>query len=237
MSADVTTMTDTGEVLMKAGQVFSFITAYKPNTLAEKQSQTGYEVVLIPFATTAMKPSLSAGGLFYGCSTAAAAPEIAALFQRAYPEKCIADASLLDTFARLPTCDFIEKKAAASGAPAYNYVFSFEFPVGSGRVAWHCSDIPFAFRNTDKVAVCNKPGVSDRLEDQVSSAWVRFARTGDPNGPGLPHWPACKPGSIQTMILDETCRAAENHDQALYAAVMQAVRARPGTGKKPVVHR
>ena len=161
----------------------------------------------------------------------------AALFRRAYPEKCIADASLLDTFARLPTCYFIEKKAAASGAPVYNYVFSFEFPVGSGRVAWHCSDIPFAFRNTDKVAVCNKPGVSDRLEDQVSSAWVRFARTGDPNGPGLPHWPACKPGSIQTMILDETCRVAENHDQALYAAVMQAVRARPGTGKKPVVHR
>ena len=167
----------------------------------------------------------------------AAAPEIAALFQRAYPEKCIADASLLDTFARLPTCDFVEKKAAASGAPVYNYIFSFEFPIGSGRVAWHCSDIPFAFRNTDKVAVCNKPGVSDRLEDQVSSAWVRFARTGDPNGAGLPHWPACKPGSIQTMILDETCRVAENHDQALYAAVMQAVRARPGTGKKPVVHR
>ena len=78
MSADVTTMTDTGEVLMKAGQVFSFITAYKPNTLAEKQSQTGYEVVLIPFATTGMKPSLSAGGLFYGCSTAAGDPVRAA---------------------------------------------------------------------------------------------------------------------------------------------------------------
>ena len=78
MSADVTTMTDSGELLMKAGQIFSYITAYKPNTLAEKLSQTGYELVLIPFATTGMKPSLSGNGLFYGCSTAAGDPVKAA---------------------------------------------------------------------------------------------------------------------------------------------------------------
>lgn len=78
MSADVTTMTDSGELLMKAGRIFSYICAYKPNTIAEKLSQTGYELVLIPFATTGMKPSLSGNGLFYGCSTAAGDPVKAA---------------------------------------------------------------------------------------------------------------------------------------------------------------
>ena len=108
------------------------------------------------------------------------AEQVAELFHKAYPEKCIADAAVLDTFARIPTCDFVEKKVSCSDVPTYNYVFSFEFPIGSGRVAWHCSDIPFAFHNTNKVVICNKPGVSDRLENQIATAWVNFAKYGDP---------------------------------------------------------
>ncbi len=32
--------------------------------------------------------------------------------------------------------------------------------------------------------------------------WVNFAKTGNPNGPGLPHWPAFSASSQRVMYLD-----------------------------------
>lgn len=47
-SADCVTNQDTGETLMKAGNMFSYFVGIKPNTAQEKLAQTGYEVVCIP---------------------------------------------------------------------------------------------------------------------------------------------------------------------------------------------
>lgn len=165
------------------------------------------------------------------------AENLAALFKAAYPDKNVLDLTVLDFFSRIPTCDFIEKKVVSGTAPVYNYLFTYEFPLGSGRPAWHCSDIPFAFHNTDKVVVCNKPGISDRLEEQVASAWVNFAKYGDPNYAGLPAWPSCKPGDVATMILDEHCRLVHNHDKALYEAYTPLAPNPHKRDKKLMVHR
>ncbi|MGB6450954.1 MAG: carboxylesterase family protein [Steroidobacteraceae bacterium] len=40
------------------------------------------------------------------------------------------------------------------------------------------------------------------LATMISSFWVNFARTGNPNGPGLPHWPAFNTTTQQVMVLD-----------------------------------
>ena len=144
-----------------------------------------------------------------------ASEKLTKLFRKAYPDKNLTDLLALDSLFRSPTKDFTEKKAAHQEAPTYSYLFAFEFPYEDGKPAWHCSEIPFVFHNTDKVFICNVPGVSDQLEERIFGAWINFARYADPNITSLPHWPACKPGKEAVMIFDETCEVKMNFDHEL----------------------
>ncbi|MCJ8008867.1 carboxylesterase/lipase family protein [Lederbergia wuyishanensis] len=143
--------------------------------------------------------------------------KLISLFKEAYPEKNLTDLLFIDSLFRAPSIDFIAKKAEHQEAPTYSYMFSLEFPYDGGRTAWHCSEIPFVFRNTDKVPVCNIHGVSDLLEKQMFDAWVSFAKNGTPTSNDLPEWPACKPGDEATMIFDRACEVKHNYDHELIA--------------------
>lgn len=63
VSRDVAVNQDEGEVKMQAGNTFSFIKTYKPNTAVEKLSQTGYEVEIIPISEGVRSTTASAGAL------------------------------------------------------------------------------------------------------------------------------------------------------------------------------
>ena len=149
------------------------------------------------------------------------AKDMIPLFKQAYPGKNLSDLMFVDALFRNPSIDFIAKKAAHKEAPTYAYMFTYEFPVDGGKPAWHCSEIPFVFHNTDKVIVCNIPGVSDGLEDRMFGAWIQFARYGNPEYIGLPAWPACTPEDEATMIFDRTCELRHNHDHALMEVLMK----------------
>ena len=146
--------------------------------------------------------------------------ELVPLFEECYPGRPITDLVLLDTFSRVATKDFCHKKAEHPQSATYNYLFTFDFPIDDGTPAWHCADIPFVFHNTDKVPVCNIPGVSDQLEETMSSLFVNFARTGVPTAPGLPQWDPCVPGDLPTMLLDRECKLVHNFDDKLYEAYL-----------------
>ena len=108
-----------------------------------------------------------------------------------------------------------------SAAPAYLYQFALVFDINGGIPAWHCADIPFVFHNTCRVPCANIPQVTGRLEAQMAGALLAFARTGNPNHPGLPQWePYTKEGK-ETMVFDRECALRKNLDTHLLQA-MQA---------------
>jgi para-nitrobenzyl esterase len=115
-------------------------------------------------------------------------------------------------------------KAAQGAAPAYVYVFAWNSPVLDGRIrSYHCGDLPFVFDNTDRCDQATGGGPEARaLAAKVSDAWVRFARTGNPNHPGLPEWPAYTTAAGATMIFDNTCTVQNHPDREELAVLASA---------------
>jgi para-nitrobenzyl esterase len=87
-----------------------------------------------------------------------------------------------------------------AGGKAYLYYFVHEPPVAPGqpnRGAPHNAEIPYAFNNP----AAQWGDVDRALADTMSSYWVNFATRGDPNGAGLPLWPALQPTAHERLIL------------------------------------
>jgi para-nitrobenzyl esterase len=86
---------------------------------------------------------------------------------------------------------------------AFEYLFDYVHTtpdVGSG----HGSDVPYAFQ-TLSGGRGGPPKPEDlKLSDMISSFWVNFAKTGDPNGRGLPRWPAFSENDFKVMLFDAT---------------------------------
>jgi para-nitrobenzyl esterase len=90
-------------------------------------------------------------------------------------------------------------------APVYLYWFD-RAPPGpqSAKIgAYHSAEIPYVFDSLDRV---DRPWNEEdrKLADLMSSYWVNFAASGDPNGRGLPHWAAYDPKTDLSMELGTT---------------------------------
>jgi para-nitrobenzyl esterase len=115
-----------------------------------------------------------------------------------------------------------QSKAAAHSAPAYRYYFTWQTPVLNGRpMACHCCELAFVFDNTDRCENMTGGGVGARdLAGKVSDAWIRFARTGNPNHPGIPHWPTFNKSTNATMIFDTQCMVKNNLDDGIQQVLL-----------------
>ena len=63
--------------------------------------------------------------------------------------------------------------------------------------ATHGAEMPYVFNYPDALWT----DVDRALADAMSSYWVNFATSGDPNGAGLPVWPALQPTAHERLIL------------------------------------
>jgi para-nitrobenzyl esterase len=115
-----------------------------------------------------------------------------------------------------------ERMAALRAAPVYLWWFTWQTPVLDGRPrAFHCSEMPFVFNNTDRAAAMTGGTAEAReLGVRVSDAWINFARRGDPNHAGLPKWPAFGSGRAPVMIFDNKCEVKFDPDGEARRAVL-----------------
>ena len=99
--------------------------------------------------------------------------------------------------ARFTASAFVAKGAAA-------YVYRFSYIPAAMREQWrngvpHGAEVPYAF-DTLGAASRSTPAPQDQaVARTVNTYWANFAKSGDPNGPGLPTWPRHDPSKNEIL--------------------------------------
>jgi para-nitrobenzyl esterase len=143
------------------------------------------------------------------------APEMIALYRKLNPAATPSDIYFLiasDYRYGAPTIKIAERRAALGKAPVYLYYFRWETPVQGGRLkSPHTMEIPFAFDNVKIAARITGGGPEAMaLADKLSDTWIAFARTGNPNTPKLPRWPAFTAKNHATMVIDNVSKVVND---------------------------
>lgn len=138
-----------------------------------------------------------------------------------YGDRKTVGEQLVNDFVRRPA---IANTRAATEAGAGGWLYRFDLPCNAERVefagrelnvgdlgATHACEIPFTFNayampesSRPRLHDPNDPVVRD-LAQRWSDTILAFARTGDPNGAGLPEWPQHDADSKACLVLDREC--------------------------------
>lgn len=150
-----------------------------------------------------------------------AAGELLPVFEKTYPNRNPVDILLLDFIFRQPEISYIRQRSALNQS-TWSYLFEQDFRIDGGRVAWHCSDIPYFFHNAELVPNTQMPGV-EKLEQQIFRSVMAFAYTGDPNNDTIPNWKASTPDEEHTILFSEDTKVVTNHDHELIPLVAKHI--------------
>ena len=115
--------------------------------------------------------------------------------------------------------------ARATAAGPGGWLYRFDLPttvkfLGREVGATHAAEIPFTFNrfNTDDPGSVVFYDPEDPVVRDLAQRWsdtvIAFARTGEPNGARLPHWPRYDAKSRQTLVLDANPRIERDPNRA-----------------------
>jgi para-nitrobenzyl esterase len=142
------------------------------------------------------------------------ATSLLALYREHYPSKTpyLLHAQIItDTGFRRFAHIQAELKAAQSRAPVYTFRWDWICPAFDGKFgAVHAMDVSATFHNDRDAIVGAGTRDARSMCRSLASAWVNFARTGDPNNETLPHWPRFDAKRRSTMIFAPETRVVDD---------------------------
>jgi para-nitrobenzyl esterase len=105
--------------------------------------------------------------------------------------------------------------AAASSHQSRSYLYRFDYDrmiLGKRIGAMHAMEMPFIFDSQDRAPMNllydrRRREESRGLVRAMQGYWLNFAKNGDPNGAGLPPWPAFDIAQPQAMIFNLESRS------------------------------
>ncbi|RMR03577.1 hypothetical protein ALP94_03024 [Pseudomonas savastanoi pv. glycinea] len=93
-------------------------------------------------------------------------------------------------------------RAQSSAHPTYLYLFNHVEPGTEQWGAFHTSEVPYAFGTLDRSTQRTFTSDDRVVTRQVSSYWLNFVKSGNPNGESLPEWAVFDPQSPAFIVLD-----------------------------------
>jgi para-nitrobenzyl esterase len=127
---------------------------------------------------------------------------------------------------------FTASAFVAKGTPAYTYLFSYVPTAMQERLRFgapHASEVAYVFNNLN--ARWGAPTTTPKDQEvatMMNTYWVNFAKTGNPNGNGLPNWPMfdSKKSEIFEFKSDGSAGSTPDHRKARLDVMEKAAKAK-----------
>jgi para-nitrobenzyl esterase len=134
-----------------------------------------------------------------------------------------------DEFIAFSTWQWMRMHRQTGRAPVYYYYFTQARPskreggAGPDAGAVHSGEIEYALGNLSGNPVYAWTAADRHVSEVMQGYWARFIQTGDPNGPGLPRWPAAanKDGGLLRQVIGTDTHTMIDRNAARYEFLLR----------------